>query len=71
MATQGFIFQCEDVLINARSVVQEIKDGFRLEQKINDGEVYKENYDAWGTLKVNAIVLRNKLNELLSIMGDE
>ena len=64
MANHAFIFQAEDKIIAAKELILEIKKVMELEKAINNGSLYKENYNVWGTLLVNVHSLKKACESL-------
>lgn len=67
MANYRFIFEHEDSIIELNKKMNRLIDAYV--DELNSGKApYERNRDCWGTLRCNAVSLRNKLNRLLFYM---
>lgn len=64
MATQSYIFERENKIIEIRKVIEELNKVLQYETHFNAGVCHKENTDVWGTVGVNLSVLATQANKL-------
>jgi hypothetical protein len=64
MASQCYIFDLEKKIIDAQDVAAKVLETIRTECEMNDGAVYRENRDCWGTLLTNLKVCQSHLGDV-------
>jgi hypothetical protein len=72
MASQPYIIEQEQLIIDAKLAVRDSSAAFTEECRLNGkGQPYPENRDAWGTLHQNARQLHAELDLFLRVLGKE
>lgn len=65
MATQEFIILAENDVLAAMRQLRSALEAYTIECKANDGPIYPNNRDCWGTLRVNTKVMVAVANKFL------
>jgi hypothetical protein len=71
VATSAFLMAREAAVVAARAAVRELTEALAVERYCDDGRVYPEHLDLWGTTYAHLVALRRDLARLITDLRPE
>jgi len=71
VATSAYLMAREAAVVAARTAVRDLSEALALERYCEDGRVYPEHADLWGTTFAHLVALRRDLARLVTELRPE
>ena len=71
IATSAYLLAREAAVVAARTAVKDLSEALHQERYCEDGRVYPEHADQWGSTYAHLVALRRDLARLVAELGPE